>query len=124
MIHNELAIALVNSDLDTTDHIPKFMSKLTHVFFKHGGHIKCGITDVKKYLKDLEQGGLEISARLKISNANKRKADIMKEKLNPFLKSTGKLTVNPKSFSNNCMVYCKLGRLICSFLVYCMLSFL
>ena len=53
-------------DSVTVGHIPKFMSKLTYFFLKHGGHIKCEITGGEKYSKDLEQGGLEIPARLAI----------------------------------------------------------
>ena len=34
------------------------MSTLTYFFLKHGGHIKCEITGVKKYSKDFEKGGL------------------------------------------------------------------
>ena len=62
----------------------KSMSTLTYFFLKHDGHIKCEITGDKKYLKDLEQSGLEIPARLTISNTNKKTTDAMKEKLNPF----------------------------------------
>ena len=47
------------------------MSELTYFFLKHGGHIKCEITGGKKYSKDLEQGELEIPARLTISSTNK-----------------------------------------------------
>ena len=92
------------------------MCKLTYFFLKHGGHIKCEKTGVNKYSKDLEQGWLEIPARLIISNANKRMTGVMKEKL----KSTEKLTVNPNSFSIGCLIYYKLGCFICSFLAYCM----
>ena len=77
-------------------HIPKFMSKLTHFFLKHGGHIKCEITGGKKYSKGLEQGGLEIPARLTISNANKTMTDVMKEKLNLLLVEYRKINSKPK----------------------------
>ena len=72
MIHDKLAIALVNNDSVTVGHIPKFMSKLTYLFLKHSGQIKCELTGGKKYLKDLEQVGLEIPTRLIISNTNKK----------------------------------------------------
>ena len=84
LIHDKFAIALGNKDSVTLGHIPKFMSKLTYFFLKHGGHIKCKITGGKKHSKDLEQGGLEIPARLTISNTNKKLTDVMKEKLNPL----------------------------------------
>ena len=60
------------------------MSTLTYFFLKHDGHIKYEITGDKKYLKDLEQSGLEIPARLTISNKKKKTTDAMKEKLNPL----------------------------------------
>ena len=87
LIHDKFPISLVNNHSVTADHIPKFMSKLIYFFLKHGGHIKCEITGRKKYSKDLEQGGLEILARLTISNTNKKMAGFMKEKLNPSLRS-------------------------------------
>ena len=43
LIHDKFAIALVKNDPVTVGHIPKFMSKLTHFFHKHGRHIKCEI---------------------------------------------------------------------------------
>ena len=78
MIHDQLAVAIVNSDLVTDGNISKLMSTLTYFFFKHSGHIKCETTGVKKYSKDFEQSALEIRARLKISNAKKRMTDAIK----------------------------------------------
>ena len=48
----------------------------------------------------MEKVGLEIPARLTISNTSKRMADFMKEKLNPPLheKSTEESTVKQNSF--------------------------
>ena len=47
----------------------------------------------------MEKVGLEIPARLTISNTSKRMADFMKEKLNPLLeKSTEESTVKQNSF--------------------------
>ena len=68
-------------------HIPKIMYKLTYFFLKHGGHIKYEINSVKKYSKKKKKkkkktSVLEIVATVTISNANKRVADVMKEKMN------------------------------------------
>ena len=63
-----------------------------------GGRIKCENTGGKKYLKDLEQGGLEIPARLAISNTNKKMTDVMQEKLNPLLRSTEESTINQNNY--------------------------
>ena len=81
--------------------------------------MKREITGVMKYWKNLEQSGLEIPARLTISNANKRVADVMKEKLNPSLRSTEILAVNPNNFSIEYLVYYKFGCFVFSFFVYC-----
>ena len=109
LIYDKLAIALVNNDSVTDGHIPKFVSKLTWFFLKHGGHIKCKITSGQKYLKELEKGGLQIPARLTISNTSKKMADIMKEKLNPLdEKSTEESTVKQKIYSIEYFVYYKL----------------
>ena len=59
-----------------------FMSKLTYLFLKHGRYVKCEISGGKKYSKDLQQGVLDIPARLTISNTNKKITNVMKEKLN------------------------------------------
>ena len=72
------------------------MSKLTYFFLKHDGHIKCEITGGKKYSKDLEQGGLEIPARITISNTNKKMTDVMKEKLNPLVGEYRRINSKPK----------------------------
>ena len=84
------------NDSVTASHIPKFMSKLTHFFLNHGGHMKCEITGRKKYSKDLELGGLEIPARLKISNTNKKMTNVMKEKLNPLVEEYRRINSKPK----------------------------
>ena len=79
LIHDQLAIAIVNSDLVTVGHISKLMSTLTYFFLKHSVHIKCKTTGVKKYSKDFEQSALKIRARLKISSAKKRMTDVIKK---------------------------------------------
>ena len=65
-------------------------------FLKHGRYIKWEITGGKKYSKDLEQGGLEIPARLTISNTNKKMTDVMKEKLNPLVEEYKRINSKPK----------------------------
>ena len=72
LIYDNFAIALVNNNSVTVGYMPKFMSKLTYFFLKHGGHIKFEVNGGKKHLKDWEQGGLEIPATLTISNTNKK----------------------------------------------------
>ena len=95
LIHDKFAIALVNGDLVTVGHNPKFMSKL---IYSHGEYIKNEITGVKKYSKDWEQSGFENSVRLTIGNTNKRMTDAMKEKLNRFVEEYRKTNSKPKQF--------------------------
>ena len=47
LVHNNYAIALINSKLVTVGHLPKFMSKLAHFFLKHAVKIRCEITVLK-----------------------------------------------------------------------------
>ena len=59
-----------------------------------GGHKKSKISDVRKYSKDLEQGRLEIPARLTVGNKNK--TVIIKEKLNPLVEEYRRINNNSK----------------------------
>ena len=94
LIHDKFAIGLVNSDLVTVCHIPRFLFKLTYFFLKRGGHIKCKITGVKKYSNDLEQVILEIPAGLTITNANKTMT--WKKNMNPVVQEYRKINRKPK----------------------------
>ena len=94
LIHDKFAVALVNNDSLTVGHIPKFMSKLTYFFLKHGGHMKCEITGGKKYSKNLEQGGLEIPARL-----TEKKPEL------PLFRSTEESKTNQISFRALSILY-------------------
>ena len=72
------------------------MSKLTYFFLKYCGHIESGITGGNKYSKDLEQGGLEISTTMAVSNANKKMTDVMQEKLNSLVEEYKRINSKPK----------------------------
>ena len=50
--------------------LPKLLSKLTHFFVKHAGKIRFGITGSKRHSSDVEQGGLEIPAKIIFRNSN------------------------------------------------------
>ena len=89
LIHDKYAIALINSEKVTVGHLPKFMSKLAHVFVKHAG--KLGVK--LQVQKDLEQGGLEIPAKIIFQNSSKRIIDEMKKKLAPLTKKYNKKTL-------------------------------
>ena len=85
-----MIIALINSELVTVGHLPKFMSKLARFFVKHAGKIRCEITGSKRYSSDLEQGGLEIPAKIIFQNSNERIIEEMKKKLAPLFKEYNK----------------------------------
>ena len=85
LVHNNYAIALINSESDAVGHLPKFMSKLAHFFVKHAGKIGCEITGSKRYSSDLVQGGLEIPAKVIFQNSNEKVIEEMKKKLVPLI---------------------------------------
>ena len=93
LFYDKYAIALINSELVAVGHLPKFVSKLTHFFVKHAGKIRCEITGSKRYSSDLEQGGLEIPAKIIFQNSSKRIIDEMKKKLAPLIKEYNKKTL-------------------------------
>ena len=78
-------LALTNSDSVRVGHLPKFMSKLAHFFVKHDGEIRSEITGSKRYSSDLEQGGLEIPAKIIFQNSNERIIEEMKKKRTPLI---------------------------------------
>ena len=93
LVHDKYAIALTNSDSFTVGHLSKFMSKLEHFFVKHDGEIRCEITGSKRYSSDLEQGGLEIPAKIIFQNSNERITEEMKKKLTPLIEEYNKKTL-------------------------------
>ena len=90
LIHDKYAIALTNSDSITVGHLPKFTSNLAHFFVKHDGEIRCEITGSKRYSSDLEQGGLEIPAKIIFQNSNERIIEEIKKKLTPLIEEYNK----------------------------------
>ena len=90
LFHEKYAVALINSESVTVGHLPKFMSKPAHVFVKHTGKIRCELTCSKRYSSDLEQGDLEIPAKIIFQNSNERIIEEMKEKLVPLIEEYNK----------------------------------
>ena len=66
------------------------MSKLTHFFVKHAGKIRCEITGSKRYSSNLEQGGLEIPAKIIFQNSNEKIIEEMKKELALLIKEYNK----------------------------------
>ena len=90
LVHDKYAIALINSESVTVGHLPKFMSKLAQLFVKHARKIRCEITGSKKCSSDLEQGGLEIPAKIIFQNSNERIIEEMKKRLAPLIEEYNK----------------------------------
>ena len=72
LVHHKYHIALINNESVTVGHLPKFMSKLAHIFVKQAGKIRGEITGSKRYPSDLDQGGLEIPAKIMFQSSNER----------------------------------------------------
>ena len=89
LVHDKFSIALVNSHGVTVGHLPMFMSKPAHFFIKHAGHISCKVTGSKRYSKVLEQGGVEIHAKITFINSIERIIGVAKKKLLPLLGGGG-----------------------------------
>ena len=55
------AIAIISNN-QTVGHVPKFLSKLTFFFLKHGATLTVKVTGERRYSFDLPQEGMEIPA--------------------------------------------------------------
>ena len=71
-------------------HLTKFLSKLVHFFVKHTAKTRHEITGSKRYSSNLEQGGLEIPAKIIFQNSNERIIEEMKKKLAPLIEDCNK----------------------------------
>ena len=90
MVHDKYAIALINTIAVAVGDLPKFLSKLTHFFVKHTGKIRCEITGSERYSSDLEQGSLEIPAKIIFQNSNERIIEEMKKRFAPLIEEYNK----------------------------------
>ena len=90
LVHDKYVIALINSEPVTVGHLPKFMLKLGHFFVKYTGKIKCKTTGSKRNSSDLEQGGLEIPAKIIVQNSNEKIIEEIKKKLAPLIEEYNK----------------------------------
>ena len=67
LVEDKYAIA-VKHDEQTVGHVPKFLSKLTFFFLKHGGKVIIKVNGPKRYSVDLKQGGMEVPAEFCFCN--------------------------------------------------------
>ena len=65
-------------------------SSPSFIYILHGGEIRCDITVSKRYSSDLEQGGLEIPAKIIFQNSSERIIEEMKKKLIPLIEEYNK----------------------------------
>ena len=61
-------------------HVPKFLSKLTFFFLKHGATLTVKVTGERRYYFDLPQGVMEIPAEFIYKSEKKELIDQMKKK--------------------------------------------
>ena len=61
LVQDKYAIALKQKDV-IVGHIPKFISKITYFYLKHGGGLLVEIIGKRQYFRDLHQGGMELPA--------------------------------------------------------------
>ena len=90
LVHDKYAIALISSESVTVGYLPKCMSKLAHFFVKYARKIRCEIIGSKRYSSDLEQGGLEIPAKVIFQSSNGRVIEEMKKKFSPLIEEYNK----------------------------------
>ena len=79
LVEDRYAIAIISNN-QTVGHVPKFLSKLTFFFLKHGGTLTVKVTGERRYSSDLAQGGMEIPAEFIYKSEKKELSDQMKEK--------------------------------------------
>ena len=61
LVQDKYAIALKQKDV-IVGHIPKFLSKITYFYLKHGGDLLVEIIGKRQYSRDLPPGGMELPA--------------------------------------------------------------
>ena len=71
------AVAVVKGTV--VGHLPKKISKISSLFLRRGGYIKCEVTGKRRYSSDLSQGGLEIPCRLIFKSKDKKEIDKIKK---------------------------------------------
>ena len=79
LVEDKYAIAIISNN-QTVGHVPKFLSKLTFFFLKHGTTLTVKVTRERRYSFDLPQGGMEIPAEFSYKSEKKKLIDQMKEK--------------------------------------------
>ena len=112
LIHDRYAIAIKTVGTGRKiGHVPKFMSRFTYYFLRHGGVVNGTILGEKQYSWDLEQGGLQgiLLIRGQILEANQRQGfeQLWRPTRDQILDNFGgqfgvpKNTINPQKVKKN-----------------------
>ena len=73
----------------TVENVPEYVSKQMHIFIKYSGGVEMNLSCKRRYSKDLQQPGLEISCMFPVSSEH--------EKCYPGLKNVNILSKKLKS---------------------------
>ena len=79
LVKDKYAIAIISNN-QTVGHVPKFLSKLTFFFLKHGATLTVKATGERKYSFDLPQGVMEIPTEFIYKSKKNELIGQMKEK--------------------------------------------
>ena len=79
LVEDKYAIAFISNN-QTVGHVPKFLSKLTFFFLKHGDTLTVKVTGERRYSFNLPHGSLEIAVEFIYKSQKKELIDQMKEK--------------------------------------------
>ena len=79
LVKDKYAIAIISNN-EIVGHVPKFLSKLTFFFLKHGATLTEKVATERRYSFDLPQGGMEIPVEFIYKSEKKELIDQMKEK--------------------------------------------
>ena len=71
------AVAVVRDDI-TVGHLPRKISRVSALFIRRGGTIRCRVTGRRRYSSDLPQGGLEIPCKLTFEGEAKEIKKLLK----------------------------------------------
>ena len=61
LVQDKYAMALKYSDV-TVGHVPKYLSKITYIYRKHGGDLLVKIIGERRFSQDFNQGRMELRA--------------------------------------------------------------
>ena len=107
LVQDKYAIALKQKDV-TVGHIPKFLSKITYFYLKHGGDLLVEIIGKRQYSRDLPQGGMELPALYVFKSTNLEMhlqlSSLARKAMKTYNDAKTKTMDNPKKRQNKKMI--------------------